>query len=470
MPQIINTNVMSLNSQRNLNKSQRGLATALNRLSSGLRINSAKDDAAGLAISERFTSQIRGLSQAARNANDGISLAQTAEGALSEVGNMLQRMRELAVQSANATNSASDRTALKAEVTALSSEIDRISTVTDFNGTKLLDGTFAGKDIQVGSEQYQSISMDIASAKATSMGTYTFDADGTADNFNAATVNTVVAGDAFTIAGYAGTATTITPGAGAEIDTIVTSINAQTATTGVTASGRTETTLAVTATGSAAFDINGVTIAAGVADITDLSDLADTINAQSGTTGITASEDSGTITLVSDTGKDVLIENGAVGSLAITLGGTAIAAANNGTVGGQLSFESDKSFSITSGGAVAGLFATNAVDVSGLSAVGSIDISTATGAGDALSVIDGAIAKVSSIRSSMGALQSRFESTITNLQTSVENLSAARSRIQDADFAAETAELTRSQILQQAGTAMLAQANSIPQNVLSLLG
>ena len=468
MPQIINTNIMSLNSQRNLNKSQRGLAQSLNRLSSGLRINSAKDDAAGLAISERFTSQIRGLNQAARNANDGISLAQTAEGALNEVGNMLQRMRELAVQSANATNSSSDRIALGNEVTALSNEINRISSVTDFNGTKLLDGTFSGKDIQVGSEQYQTISMDIGDAQTAALGSYSFDADGSATTATVAAANTVAAG-AFSVSGYAGTSTGLATTAGQEIDSIAAAINLQSETTGVTAKGRTETTL-TSATGAVSFTLNGATIVGGVADITDLSDLAANINDQTGTTGITATESGGTITLVSDTGKDVDITNGAAGNAALSLGGVALAVTVQGHVGGQLTFESDKSFAITHTAANAGIYNATGNDAGALSAVSAIDITTADGAGDALSVIDGAISKVSSIRSAMGALQSRFESTVTNLQTSVENLSAARSRIQDADFAAETAELTRSQILQQAGTAMLAQANSIPQNVLSLLG
>lgn len=274
MPQVINTNIASLNAQRNLNVSQNSLSTALQRLSSGLRINSAKDDAAGLAISERMTSQIRGMNQAARNANDGISLAQTAEGALVEIGNNLQRIRELAVQSANATNSEDDRDALQKEVTQLIDEIQRVGEQTSFNGTKLLDGNFTSQIFQVGANKDETI---------------------------------------------------------------------------------------------------------------EFTDIADTTASGLGVDG---------------------------------------------------------------------------VDISG---------TDGTNAADAIETIDDALKLVNSTRADLGAIQNRFSSAIANLQTSSENLSASRSRIQDADFAAETAALTRSQILQQAGVAMLSQANALPNNVLSLL-
>lgn len=276
MPQVINTNVASLNAQRNLNSSQSLLNTSLQRLSSGLRINSAKDDAAGLAISERMTSQIRGMNQAARNANDGISLAQTAEGALVEVGNNLQRIRELAVQAANGIYSEDDRTALNAEVTQLTNEIIRIGASTKFNGTNLLDGTFAAVTFQVG-------------------------ADNSTDD---------------------------------QIE---------------------------------------------IAEIIDMTNVAAT--------------------------------------------------------------ETDFDISGTDG----------------------------TNAQTAINTVDTALQVVNAARADLGAIQNRFSSVITNLQTNSENLSASRSRIQDADFAAETAALTRAQILQQAGVAMLAQANALPNNVLSLL-
>ncbi|ANX04028.1 flagellin domain-containing protein [Immundisolibacter cernigliae] len=273
MPQVVNSNISALNTQRNLNRSQGDLATSLQRLSSGLRINSAKDDAAGLAISDRMTAQIRGLNQAVRNANDGISVAQVAEGALGEVTNALQRIRELAVQSANDTNSADDRTSLQAEVTQLVAEIDRIAGQTKFNGKALLDGTFTGAVFHIGAYAGESITFDIAAA--------------------------------------------------------------DTATLGVDATA--------------------------------------------------------------------------------------------------------------------------------------VDVTSQTGADAAIDAVDAALVLVDGQRGDLGAVQNRFESIIASGQVTAENVSAARSRILDADFAAETANLSRAQILQQAGTAMLAQANQQAQNVLSLL-
>jgi flagellin len=272
MPQVINTNIASLNAQRNLNKSQGALNNSLQRLSSGMRINSAKDDAAGLAISERFTAQIRGLNQAVRNSNDGISLAQTAEGALGEVTNNLQRVRELAVQSANATNSSSDRAAMQQEVSQLVLEIDRVANQTNFNGVKLLDGSFAAQSFQVGAN------------------------------------------------------------------------------------------------------------------------VGETIE-------ITAIIDATQVGLGLDTGS----------------------------------------------------------------------VATVADANLLIDAVDSALDTVNGSRATLGAVQNRFESVVTSLQTSTESMSAARSRIQDTDFAAETATLTKSQILQQAGMAMMAQANSLPNNVMSLL-
>ena len=503
MPQIINTNIMSLNSQRNLNKSQKGLATALNRLSSGLRINSAKDDAAGLAISERFTSQIRGLNQAGRNANDGISLAQTTEGALNEVGNMLQRIRELAVQSSNGTNSASDRKALQDEVVQLKAEIDRIAETTTFNGTKLLDGSFANQNFQVGSNKGDTIGFSIDSVTTATMGNNTLTsngdmADAIAANAAAPAANGFLA-SAIILSGSEGTATILNTEAtvgstAAELEAL---INSKTTTTGITADATTTVTMDnLTGTGGfVTFNLTGSgagglqAIGAAVADPSDLSALADAINDKSSSTGITATTSAGALTLTSKAGDDIVIGNFAVddpaaggdeiditGTGPLSLVPTPETLTEGGTdstrVGGTLEFSSSKSFTVdvTTGdsfidGATAGTATSSAA-----SDVSSVDISLAAGAENALATIDAAISTVSGVRSKMGAMQSRFESTIANLQTSVENLSAARSRIQDADFAMETAELTRTQILQQAGTAMLAQANSIPQNVLSLLG
>ncbi|MFT5446376.1 MAG: flagellin [Gammaproteobacteria bacterium] len=378
MPSVVNTNIMSLNAQRNLGKSQNALATSVQRLSSGMRINSAKDDAAGLAISERMTSQIRGLNQAVRNANDGISLAQTAEGALAEMSNNLQRIRELSVQSANGTNNSSDRAALDAEAQQLSAEIQRVAEQTAFNGTSLLDGSFANKDFQVGANVNEVITVSaIANANVSALGTY----------------------DRATITGVAASSPT-------------------------TAISDGDVTINGTSIGAVAAATGGATERA--------SQMRDAINAIADTTGVYATNDTATTVTLTST-ADIVVA-GASSTAAIT----GIAAAT--------------------GSAVASTgFAT-------------LDITNVAGANTAITAMDAALTAVNDARASLGAIQNRFESTIANLSTTSENLSAARSRIQDADFAAETANLTRGQILQQAGTAMVAQANSLPQSVLSLLG
>jgi flagellin len=751
MAQIINSNIPSLTVQRNLNSTQNSLRVSLERLSSGLRINSAKDDAAGLAISNRFTSQIRGLSQAIRNANDGISLSQTAEGALQEVTNIAQRVRELAVQSANATNSAADRAALQDEVNQLKQEINRIASQTTFNGQKLLDGSFAGARFQVGAQANQTISVSIGDARATQLGTnlastttgtdsgisvatrnsrvqtdgadvgevqvgaaptnaYTgedltiFDADGstvdsvtvaadaqastvaadlgaidgvTASAFNRLTVSNftangaeaitvdvtsgadsvtlslsgvttgsdeaavfaalrdavnndatlsgagVVAGldgsgnlviqnsdgddlsikldsvgatstAAVDVAGLSGNTgalafnggdsalaggrvevflaqgysiqstgsdnlfseaagTTITAdatnvgiadvtdstnnlanygnavaaqdltvtgpngesvvaiAANATAADVADAVNAQSATTGVTAEARTTATLSnLTADGSVSFTLfgintTGITVNAAVST-DDLSGLVSAINDQAGSTGIeaslSASRDSVELTLA--TGQDIVLVDfrssaassgtasdvdgtevsiqatGAAGTDPVVLydGGLENDGADSTVLGGTVTFDAAGSFTVSSSvenslaGGNTSLFATAAGEptTSDLSAVSDVDISSQAGANAAIRVMDGALTKVNDLRSALGAVQNRFGSTIANLSVTVENATDARSRIQDADFAAETAELTRTQILQQAGVAVLAQANTLPQIALSLLG
>ncbi|MES2719408.1 MAG: flagellin [Pseudomonadota bacterium] len=377
----INTNVASLNAQRNVAKSQDGLATSLQRLSTGLRINSAKDDSAGLAISERFSSQIRGLNQAARNANDGISLVQTAEGALGEVGNNLQRIRELAVQASNGTNTQVDRDALNAEVTQLKAEIQRVSEQTNFNGTKLLDGSFSGVAFQVGANAGETITIaSIANTQVASLG-------GTINRYSAS----------------------------------------------VSASAMTSFATAIPAGG---LTINGTdvgAIAAAGNSQERAGQITEAINRVSSTTGVGASYDatSGQVTLTSAAAVTVA---GASGTVAIS----GFAAGSVGT-------------------------STPAVGVN------SVNVSSFTGAQDAIAMMDAALKSVNTARGNLGAIQNRFSSTIANLQTTSENLSASRGRIVDADFAAETANLSKGQILQQAGTAMLSQANSLPQGVLGLL-
>lgn len=492
MAQVINTNIASLNAQRNLNASQGALQTSLERLSSGLRINSAKDDAAGLAISERFTAQIRGLNQAVRNANDGISLAQTGEGALSETVNSLQRIRELAIQSANDTNSASDRASLQGEVNQLVAEIQRIATTTQFNGQNILDGSFTSAKFQVGANANQTINVSIGSAEATNIGSNTGSsianvgtalaaaADGTGGNG--------VAGQDLTISGSLGTAT-VTVAGGASAAEVAAAVNAAQASTNVAASARTTATIdnfAAGSEGQVTFNLTGadgtaVAISANVASATDLSNVAEAINNNAATTGITAelSSDRASIVLTSEAGDDIVIDTAVAGGgdgtdvfdvEGVTLVDDVAADGGNDSivVGGQVSFSSSRSFTVGSDDATNTLVAGGNLS-STLSAVSSASVATQSAAADTIAVVDGALEFINGLRADLGAVQSRFEGTIRNLSTTAENLSAARSRIQDADFAAETAALTRAQILQQAGTSVLAQANQTPQNVLALL-
>ena len=489
MPQIVNSNINALNTQRNLNRSQGDLSTSLQRLSSGLRINSAKDDAAGLSISDRMTAQIRGLNQAVRNANDGVSIAQVAEGALSEVTNALQRMRELSVQSANDTNSATDRASLQKEVAALSQEISRIATQTQFNGKNLLDGSFSNGTFQVGAYAGQTISFGIGSAKATDIGANQASSNGIVGALTLAadaTGGNAVAAQNLTVSGTTGTAA-VAVSADASARDIAAVVNGASASTGVTATARTEATIdGLSAAGTVSFDLfgansSGVTISANVVSTSDLSALSSAINAKASSTGITAelSSDKASIKLVSAEGYDIgvadFVHSGDAGetidvagmSLVGPTGGTATAT-DSLVVGGAVSFTSSTVFSVTSDDSTNSVLASATV-ASDLSSVGSIDIGSQSGASDALDVVDGALAFVDDLRAALGAVQNRFSSVVASNQATAENVSAARSRIQDADFAAETANLSRAQILQQAGTAMLAQANQQSQNVLSLL-
>ncbi len=411
MAQVINTNIASLNAQRNLNTSQNALATSLQRLSTGLRINSAKDDAAGLAISERFTSQIQGLNQASRNANDGISFSQTAEGALATVGDGLQRIRELAVQAANDSNSASDRQALNNEIGELVEEVNRVALNTEFNGGRVLDGTQSSLFFQVGANQGQTIAVSAVDARANQLGS-TISVGGaglTQANIDTgiATISDVV----LTPTGVSALAVAITAGAG-----------------GLAGATNLGTTLENAVRGiNEEIDFR---IAQGNADsilIAEAGYKASLNVANDGTTSIaiTGSFDS----VFAATGGDVVLDNVAATAIAGTAAGT----------GTQV----------------------NLTDIS---------VATRAEATETIAAVTGALTQVSDLRAQLGAVQTRFESAIGNLAITSENLSAARSRILDADFAAETANLTRGQILQQAGTAILSQANALPQNVLSLLG
>jgi flagellin len=506
MASTINTNIQSLTAQRNLSMTQASLTTSMQRLSSGLRINSAKDDAAGLAITDRMTSQIRGLNQAARNANDGISLAQVAEGALSSTSNNLQRIRELAVQSANGTNSASDRLALQQEVMQLTTEISRVGSQTEFNGLKLLDGSYTTQQFQVGANANQTIGVSVTSARAVDMGNNAVSSKTAAPSIATAAAGPSLAGTAngflsqtLTLAGN-GTVNTIptsgTLADGTSAKAVATAINAFTALSGVTAVATTKATISNVSLGSVQFQLQGsnlppdsaITVSATINNVSDLAPLAQAINAQSGSTGITAVADKiGNLVLTQAEGDDIKILNmgvtgGLTGATVVgedTLTPVTFQPGTGGTpapptsdvavaVGGKVALNSSTGFTVTSTDLTGTLIAGGSQG-SALSSVAKIDISTQEGANAALLVVDGALASISANRAQLGAVQNRFLTTIENLQTNSENLSASRSRIQDADFAMETANLSRTQILQQAGTAMVAQANQLPQGVLQLL-
>ncbi|MCX2533332.1 flagellin [Plesiomonas shigelloides] len=372
----VNTNVTALNAQRNLNKTNNALNVSIQRLSTGSRINSAKDDAAGLQISNRLTSQINGLDVAAKNANDGISIAQTAEGAMQESTNIMQTMREKALQSANGTNSADDRAAIQKEVSALSTELDRIANTTSFGGQKLLDGSFGSRALQVGSEVGETINLTLNSTKASDLKT----------NISTQALNATAVG---------------------------------TVTTGKVKSGFSVTANGATATLSSA----QLTKAVGSDGKLDLSKVAEELNKQSGKTGISAGVSGNQLTLIS---KEQTVTKGATAK-----------------------FSTGKVNSVS---------------------MANIDMSTQTGSNKALLVIDASLKQIDSQRADLGALQNRLSSTISNLENISENSAAGRSRIMDVDFAKETTNMTKQQILQQAGGAMLAQAKALPQAALSLLG
>lgn len=511
MAAVINTNNVSLNAQRNLGTSQASLATSLQRLSSGLRINSAKDDAAGLAISDRMTSQIRGLDQARRNANDGVSLAQTAEGSLSTASDMLQRIRELSVQSANATNSVTDRAALQSEANQLTSELDRLSTTTQFNGQNLLDGTFGSVNFQVGANANQTITATTGNFRTASYGNYRIGASvasttgGAGDLTTGSTANAIgssasatsrIQGGQFTINGSAGAAT-IDVKQGDTAKNVASLINAKFGTTNVKAQAKTEFDLTnLTAGGGFSLDIKSnnatpITVSFATGPTANADGLAAAIKAfndVSSSTGVTAQlNKAGTgVTLSNATGEDIDIANhSSVASL--TAGGTVLASAKDASesqgknedgtdkkattsaIGtGQIVLDSSKSFGLSNVSNTTDFFNDSAAS-SQLQSVSQIDISSVDGASRAIAQVDAALGAVSDQRSSFGALQSRFTNVISTLQISGENATAARSRIMDTDFAQETANLTRGQILQQAGTAMLAQANQVPNGVLALL-
>lgn len=551
MASVINTNISSLNAQRNLSKSQSALGTSLQRLSSGLRINSAKDDAAGLAISNRFSTQIRGLNVAVRNANDGISFAQTAEGALSEVTTALQRIRDLAVQSANDTNSSSDRQSLQAEVDQLKSEINRIAGSTTFNGQNILDGSKESLNFQIGANANQTVAVSGVDARASSLGSQPGIVQSTGDRVQFLASNdtgtqgvqessgnlandisdftirldSVESNDTVNIADtkFGGNISVIDTanledrfdtnyggGLAKDIAARINSIreSGETSMQGVYASatttfrgsdlvsndysGNVDANSVDSYVGAGSLDngdltINGVDIGPVTFQEKDADgSLVNAINAKSDITGVQASVDkNGELVLTADDGRDIVLDVGTANIANDLFGGGDENATSTRfdanfadlRVTGRLTVTGTDTLSFTgTGNAGAGL------DSNGLSATGSednvqatgtianADITTVEAANITIEAVDSALSQIDSLRADLGAVQNRFESTIRNLSSVSEALSAANSRILDADFAAETAALAKNQVLQQAGISVLAQANALPQQALSLLG
>ena len=565
MGMYIQTNVASINGQRNLNKSTDDLTTSMQRLSSGLRINSAKDDAAGMQISNRLTSQVNGLNVAVRNANDGISMAQTAEGALQESTNILQRMRDLSIQSANGTYSDGDRAALQEEVVQLQRELDRIASSTTFGDRKLLDGSFGTEAFQVGAKSFETINVSVGSFFSNDMGSESYElrdlqasfaaagsqnAAGTTlqstsdlgfGNFAAVNAGMAVSdytnsvgGQTATIAtsatvalavkGSLGSATATLKGLNGSAYEAERAIDQIKSKTGVEADARTTVALdffsngndTAVLTGDATFtlelrgentdlSVEGARIKFTITDTEDLTAVVNAFNQQAAETGISASlTGDGRVSLTSERGDNIVfesmqVEHNGVGSLmsisAASYGfdgdvlntGTAIAdgtlfAAGAGatetdavfaTFVGTVRMNSNNDFKVSVSSAAGGMLHGNtdtSSAISGKETIDEVNIGTALGAQKAIDIIDGALSYIDSQRAGLGAVQNRLSSTISNLENVVENASASRSRIRDTDFAAETAALTKSQILQQAGTSILAQANQLSQSALSLLG
>ena len=492
MSMVINTNIGALQATLAQNRTNNVMEEAMTRLSTGSKLNSAADDAAGMAIAGRMESQVKGITMAIKNASDAQALIDTSEGAHEEITNILQRMRELAIQSANDTNTTTERTSLNSEITQLISEIDRIASETSWNGITVLDGNFTAKQFHIGSEAGQTVSVSVDSAASSLIGSYNLDSDAHVVAANA------IDGEDLVIEGYLGAATA-TIGPADSVKAAVTAINAKTSDTGVSATGITKAKLsAYTAAEAIAFTLTGNAAAsisvAAPSSTSDLSSLRDAINAKSGVTGINATfgDDKSEILMTHSSGADIKITglDTTTNTTTITLesldkNGLDLSTPDNlvmresdaatGTVVGQMSLSSIKQFSVSGDDAVgeAGFFhtinGTAAGGTASLTAISSLDISTSTGANTAISAIDGALDKINAARGDLGAISNRLTYTLNNLGTIKVNTEASLSKIQDADFAVETSKLTKAQILSQAATAMLAQANASKQSVLSLL-
>ena len=473
MSLVLNTNINSLLAQNNLTSGGAQLTSALQQLSSGMRVNTAADDAAGYAIIQGMTSQVNGINQAARNANDGVSLTQTGAGALQEITNDLQTMRNLAVQSLNATNSATDRADLNQQFQQLSADIDNVAKTTQFNGVNLLDGTFSGAAFQVGANVGQTITVTaVSSARTSVLGKYT--------GVNVSNVSVGSTGASTVVVGGSGPGTgtfnlgTVTGDAAS----VAAAIN-NAGITGLTVSANTATATGTSAadTGTAgqvdSISINGIAISVtntGVAS-TNVNNAVTAINGVSAQTGVTASSNGNGLTLTSASGANIVaaFTAGAAGgntaSVAADYGLTGVTGTTKGTINIAYNAANGASGNIQFTGAVAQTYTIASTGT----AVSVLDVSSTTSANTALTAIDAAIQQVASSGAQLGAYQNRFQAAITGLNTTATNLSSARSNIQDTDYAQATAQLSKAQILQQASTSMVAQANMIPQNILTLL-
>ena len=489
----INSDYMSQMVLQSLQRTDADMTRAMHRLSTGKRINNAGDDAAGLSIASKLTSQVNGLKAAMKNASDAIAMVGTIEGALEESSNMLQRMRTLAVQAASDTNTGTDRAYLQDEVNQLATELTRISNNTEFNSSKLLDGTFTDKVIQIGTAGGQVLRLGVASTDSGTLGTYqiksTNESIGAAANHAAAitavTALTNAAAD-YVVNGSFGTITA-TIDAGADARDVATSFNTISGTTGVLAQAITRGRLSFNAAATFTFTLQGKssttsTVTATITATSDVTAIKDAINAVSGSTGITASltTDKSGVNMVQEEGYDMYLGDLSGGTAFMqsmdrdeTLDGTIRTFTSGGTdsIGlvGQVTLSSHQAFTVTPGHASNHFAADTAEQSSSLAAISSISLATKTGATNSLSVIDGALAMISEIRSSMGAADNRLKSTVDNLSNIAVNSQASLSAIEDANFAEETSALTKAQILQQASTAMLAQANKGKQGMLALI-
>ena len=490
MAMSINTNIASLNAQRNLNKTQMDIQTAVARLSSGLRINSAKDDAAGIAVATRMTTQIGGLDVAIRNANDGISVAQTAEGAMGQMVDNLNRAHDLSVQAAS-YNTSADRTSLNQEVSQILDEMGRIASQTTYNGSALLSGGFSG-DFQIGASVNQTINISLDNLNPTNLGVATnyTSVSGLSDSALAARI-----ANSYSTALTAGTSKLngvdlAAVASGVNSRDKIDAINATTQTSGVTAFGYgnalVSTSFATGGTGIAAitsgqYSINGVAIgsaAKGATDSATMANLATAINNVTGQTGVTAtvvadpnnSTTNSLLVLTNRTGAAINLTNGSGDSTVFANGGSSAASGQNGAIvmNGQLNNLTAVFDGTATGAAIAGA-SSSASETLANATLASQSVTSSSNANLAMLVFEKALDSINSARSVIGAKLNRMQSVTVNLANTQENISAARSRILDADFAQETAKLTRAQILQQAGTAMVAQANQLPQTVLSLL-